>query len=114
MLRMSLLVVAALGCKKKEEAKPAPPPVVAADAGTVDAAAATTFLPAKIGDKDGIIFAENAGGKVEGIPDGTHVPVVAEKEGVVGSEEDATLTVEHAGKKVELKADRVLREGSLH
>ena len=48
---------------------------------------------------------------MKGIPDGTPVVIADVKEIGVGSMEDATLTVEHGGKKVELPADRVLVSG---
>jgi len=116
------LWIALLACSKgKEQAKPAAEPGSGSGSAAVappaaDAAVAKSaepFLPAKLGDKDGVIFAETPGGSVEGIPDGTRVSLGAEKEIGVGAAEEATVTVKHSGKDVELKAERVIREGEL-
>jgi hypothetical protein len=121
------VVVALIACgKKAEEARPpdpgaAPPPVAAiadaqpvavAPAGPADAAPAP-FLPATIDAKSGVVFAEQAGGAVEGIADGTIVKVIDEAGGAVGDQADATVTIEHGGKKLTVRMDRVLREGSV-
>jgi len=108
---------------KKEEAKPAaeapaaqPPAPTAADAAPVAAvpdAAPPPFLPPALDEKSGIIFAAKAGGMVKGIKDGTPVTVVGESGGSVGDMDDATVTVEHEGKKVKLIADRVLRSDTV-
>jgi hypothetical protein len=116
------LVVALVGCEKKAdekkqgapaeanapaaEAPPDPAPPVAA---TPDAAT-PPFLPPAIDKKSGIIFAEKAGGTVKGIKDGTVVEVVGESGGAVADMADATVTVKHEGRKVKLRADRVLRD----
>lgn len=73
-------------------------------------AAPPDFLPAAIDKKSGIIFAEKAAGLVKGIKDGTTVEVVGESGGAVGDMADATVTIKHDGKKVKLRADRVLRD----
>lgn len=123
-MTLCALAVALVGCgKKTEQTKPADPAAAApeapaatagvADAQPAAAPATPSFLPAAIDEKSGIVFAEKAGGLVEGIKDGTPVAVVAEKDGMVGDEEDASVTIEHGGKKVELKTDRVLRGGTL-
>jgi hypothetical protein len=127
------MLIGILGCSdKKEQAKPADPeasaaksaaaatpsagaaidgsPPAAAVAGPPDAAPAP-FLPAKIDEKSGIIFADKVGGTVKGIKDGTLVAVVGESETGVGSMADNTVTVEVAGKKLTLGAGHVLRDG---
>jgi hypothetical protein len=86
---------------------PATPVAAAPDAAPPD------FLPAAIDKKSGIIFAEKAGGVVKGIKDGTTVEVVSESGGGVGDMADATVTIKHDGKKVKLRADRVLRDTDL-
>jgi len=122
---MSVLLVAACA-KKNDEPKPPPPtpasgsaPAAPADAAAP--AAKTELLPAKLGDNEGVVFAEKQGEKVTAtvkgqsvmIPDGTKVEIVGENEIGVGSPEEAHLTVKFEHHKVVLKADRVLREGSL-
>ncbi len=126
------MLIGILGCSdKKEQAKPADPEASAAKsaaaatpsagaaidgspaaavAGPPDAAPAP-FLPAKIDEKSGIIFADKVGGTVKGIKDGTLVAVVGESETGVGSMADNTVTVEVAGKKLSLGAGHVLRDG---
>jgi hypothetical protein len=128
MKRFVLLVLFVVACAKKKEA---PPPAVAsgspAVAVTVDAAPAAEpaakaeLLPAKLGEKDGIVFSDKQGEKVTAtvkgqsvlIPDGTKVEVVGEEEPMAGSGEDTSVTVKYEGKEVKLPADRVLREGLL-
>ena len=73
-------------------------------------AAPPDFLPAAIDKKSGIVFATRAGGTVKGIKDGTTVEVVGESGGAVADMADATVTIKHEGKKVKLRADRVLRD----
>jgi hypothetical protein len=130
-----MVLVGILGCgDKKEQAKPADPegaaaksaaaatpsagaaidgsPPAAAAAGPPDAAPAP-FLPAKIDEKSGIIFADKVGGTVKGIKDGTLVAVVGESETGVGSMADNTVTIEVGGKKLTLGAGHVLRDGTL-
>ncbi|HEU5056675.1 MAG TPA: hypothetical protein VFU21_09110, partial [Kofleriaceae bacterium] len=120
------LVVALVGCEKKADepkqeapaeaeakakapAAEAPPAAATPVAATPDAAA-PPFLPPAIDKKSGIIFAEKAGGTVKGIKDGTVVEVVGESGGAVADMADATVTVKHEGRKVKLRADRVLRD----
>jgi len=124
------LIAWLIGCgNKSEEAKhdPAAAPPGTPAAGSPPAAAATPppppapvaaapdaapppFLPAEIDKKSGIIFAAKAGGTVKGIKDGTTVEVVGESGGAVGDMADATVTIKHEGKKLTLRADRVLRD----
>ncbi len=96
----------AAGSPAAAAATPTPPAPVAAPPD----AAPPPFLPAAIDKKSGIIFATKAGGTVKGIKDGTTVEVVGESGGAVGDMADATVTVKHEGKKVKLRADRVLRD----
>lgn len=123
-----LLVVGLVGCGNRSEEKKVEPvtegakapagaapaasdaaPAVAAVAAVPDAAV-PPFLPAAIDEKSGIVFADKAGGAVKGIKDGTTVEVVAESGGAVADMADATVTIRHDGKKVKLRADRVLRD----
>ena len=128
-MRILVLVVVLAGCSKKEkkqEAPPPPPPAVvdaaAAVAPPADAAAPKPeLLPAKLGEKDGVVIAEKQGGEVTAtvkgqsvaIPDATKVEIVAEKEAMAGASDDATFTVKYEGKDVELRADRVMTESTL-
>jgi hypothetical protein len=80
-------------------------------------------IPAKLGDKQGVIFAETAGGTVAGkgdggatvaIPDGAPVEIVAENEAMMGGgDEDASADVLYQGKKLTVPAIRLLVEGAL-
>jgi hypothetical protein len=122
-----VVFLALASCAKKKKEEPAPAPASGSPAAApvaVDAAppaAKAELLPAKLGEKDGIVFSEKAGEQVTAslkgqsvmIPDGTRVEVVGEKEAMAGSGEDATVTVKYDGKEVELREDRVLREGML-
>ncbi len=120
------IIGALVGCSgKTEQAKPAdqagkqapavaPAPADAAPAvAAVPDAAPPPFLPPTLDEKSGIIFAARAGGTVKGMKDGTPVAVVGESGGAVGDMADATVTVEHEGKKLKLIADRVLRSGTV-
>ena len=128
MKRIALLVLLVVACsKKKKEDAPKPEPASGSVVAVVDAGAAeppkakTELLPAKLGEKDGVVFAEKQGEQVTAtvkgqsvmIPDGTKVEIVSAKEGMVGSQEDVTATVKFEGKDVELPAERVLTEGGL-
>jgi hypothetical protein len=127
MKRIILVAVVLVACaKKKKEEAPPPAPASGSPAAAVviDAAAPpakTELLPAKIEDKHGIVFSEKQGEQVTAtvkgqsvmIPDGTNVEIAGEKEGMVGSGEDASITVKYEGKDVELSTDRVLVEGAL-
>ena len=130
MTRIVLVLALLVGCSKKEKKAEPPPPTLASgtaaapaepDAATPPAAKAEV-LPAKLGDKDGIVIAEKQGGEVTAtvkgqsvtIADGTRVEIVeGGKEPMVGSQDDATVMVKYEGKEIELKADRVITEGSL-
>jgi hypothetical protein len=84
---------------------------------------ASRMVPSKLGDKQGIIFAETAGSTVAGkgdggatvaIPDGAAVEIVAENEAMMGGgEEDASTVILHEGKKLTVPAIRLLVEGAL-
>ena len=127
-----VLVAGLVGCgnksdEKKQQGEPAeaeakapaaetPPATAEPPAAPVAAppdAAPPDFLPAAIDKKSGIVFAEKAGGVVKGIKDGTTVEVLGESGGGVGDMADATVTIKHDGKKVKLRADRVLRDTDL-
>lgn len=125
MKRFVLVLVLVVACSKKPAEPPPPAPASgsAPAAAPVDAAAATVpkaeLLPSKLGEKEGVVFAEEQGEQVTAtvrgqsvqIPDGTKVEVVGEKEAMAGSGEDVTVTVKYEGKDVELPAERVLVEG---
>jgi hypothetical protein len=116
-----LLVVA---CSKKKDEAPKVTPASGSVVAMPDAAAApvakTELLPAKLGEKAGVVFAEKQGDQVTAtvkgqsvmIPDGTKVEVVSVKEAEMGADE-GSVTVKFEGKDVELKPDRVLLEGLL-
>jgi hypothetical protein len=87
--------------------------VVVADAGS-GAGSAAAFVPPKLDEKQGVIFADKAGGKVQAFADGAVVEVAEVKDMSVGSEESGEITVkDSAGKPVKLAADRVLIEEAL-
>jgi hypothetical protein len=127
MKRFVLVLLVVVACSKKKEAPPAPAPASGSAVATAPAdaaapaAAKTELLPAKLGEKEGVVFSEKAGEQVTAsfkgqsvmIPDGTKVEVAAEKEVGVGDQEDASVTVKFDGKDVELEADRVITEGAL-
>ena len=127
MHRLVMIVLLVVACAKKQDEPKPPPPTPAsgsAPAAPPDGAAPAAkpeLLPAKLGDKEGVVFAEKQGEKVTAtvkgqsvmIPDGTKVEIVGENEIGVGSPEQAHLTVKFEHHKVELTADRVLREASL-
>jgi len=94
---------------KAPGAETPPAPAVPVAAPPPDAAP-PDFLPAAIDKKSGIVFAAKAGGTVKGIKDGTTVEVVGESGGAVADMADATVTIKHEGKKLKLRADRVLRD----
>lgn len=85
--------------------------------------AASRMLPSKLGDKQGVIFAETAGDTVTGkgdggatveIPDGAAVEIVAENEAMMGGgEEDASTDILYQGTKLTVPAIRLLVEGAL-
>lgn len=130
MKRIALVVLLVVGCSKKKQEAPTPAPASgsgsALAASPTDAAPAppapkTELLPAKLGEKEGVVFAEKQGEQVTAtvkgqsvmIPDGTKVDITAEKDVGVGDQQEPTVTVKYEGKDVELKADRVLMEGAL-
>ncbi len=128
MKRVVFVVLIVVACSKKQE----PPPPSGSGSGSsvavspMDAAptlpaATTELLPAKLTDKQGVVFAEQQGDQVTAtvkgqsvmIPDGTKVEIAAEKDVGVGGADEASVTVKFEGQEVELKADRVLLEGAL-
>ena len=124
MLRIALVFALVLAACKQEKKQDPPAPTPASGTAAVapptpiDAAPAKTeLLPHKLGDKEGIVFAEKQGEPVTAagatIADGTKVEVIGDNEVGVGAAEDAKLKVKHEGKEVELPADRVLVETAL-
>lgn len=129
MKRIAMIVLVVVACTKKQDEPKPPPPSPAsgsapAAAPAPDAATApkVELLPAKLGEKEAIVFAEKPGEKVTStrkgqsvmIPDGTKVELVKESDVGVGAQEEAHDTVKFDGKDVELKADRVVTEEALH
>lgn len=122
------LAIGLVGCgERSEKTRPSDPEAAAAKAPATGSdpsapsappapvasppdAAPPPFLPAAIDKKSGIIFAVKAGGTVKGVKDGTVVEVVGESGGAVADMADATVTIKHEGKKIKLRADRVLRD----
>ena len=130
-LGCSILIAVVLGggagCKKKSQA--------AADAGATistvadasasataappdagpgaDAAIASAFFPARLGDKQGVILAEQPGGSVEGIADGTLVDIGEVSESSMGSEGDSMAEVSAGGKTAKVPMIRLMREQSI-
>lgn len=76
-------------------------------------AAVPPFFPAKLTEREGIIFADKPGGSVEGIADGTKIEVVEVKELGVGQGEDGAVTIKHAGKQLVLPPERVILADTL-
>jgi hypothetical protein len=81
------------------------------------------LLPAKLGPKEGIVFAEKAGEQVAAVtekgggtvnvPDLTRVEIVEEGEPAAGSGEDVAVKVKYEGATIAIRADRVLSETAL-
>jgi hypothetical protein len=127
MKRIALVVLLVVACSKKKKEETPPPAVASGSAVAVVAdaaappAAKAELLPAKLGERDGIVLAEKAGGEVTAtvkgqsvmIPDGTKVDIVGENEAMAESGEDTSVTVRFEGKEVELPSDRVMVEGAL-
>lgn len=85
-------------------------------------AAPAAFLPAKLDDKHGVVFAETKGGTVEAtgadkakttIPDGTVVEIAEVKEADMSTRDEAAVDVVVGGKTVTVPAARVLLEANL-
>lgn len=131
-LGCSILIVVlggGAGCKKQSQQVAAPAdagaPLAPADASAVatapppdagssaDAAVASSFFPARFADKQGVILAEQRGGSVEGIADGTVVTIGEVSESMMGSEGDSMAEVSADGKTAKVPMIRLLREQSI-
>jgi hypothetical protein len=133
MKRIALVVAfIVVGCGKKKEEPKAPPPTPAVASGSAPAAPAIDtakpepkleLLPAKLGAKDGVVFAEKAGDQVAAstekgggtvnVPDLTRVEIVEEGEPAAGSGEDVAVKVKYEGVTIAIRADRVISETAL-
>ncbi|MDQ3296924.1 MAG: hypothetical protein M3619_10080 [Myxococcota bacterium] len=130
MKRFVFVLLLVVACSKKQEAPPlagsgsgsgSSVAVSPLDAAPAPPAANAELLPAKLADKQGVVFAEKQGDQVTAtvkgqtvlIPDGTKVEIAAEKDVGVGGGDEASVTVKFGSQEVELKADRVLVEGAL-
>lgn len=94
----------------------------AGSADTTPPAAPTTFLPPKLAEGEGIVFAETKGGSAEltaadgsktKLADGARVKVTRHGEADMGDQEPITHEVEVDGKKGTLPAARVVTESGL-
>lgn len=130
MKRIALVLVLVAACGKKKEEPKAPPPAPASGSApappAIDAAAPVEkaeLLPAKLGPKDGIVFAEKAGEQVAAVtdkgggtvnvPDLTRVEIVEEGEPAAESGEDVAHEVKYEGATIAIRADRVVTETAL-
>jgi hypothetical protein len=83
------------------------------DGGSAPPAPEAAFLPAKLGEKQGVILADTRGGTVEGIADGTVVDIGEMNEAMMGSDESSTASVTAGGKTVTVPMIHLLREASM-